>query len=141
MWRQVELTIIQGRNLGLTRHTYGTNNGDANQDNDGPDVDLSCEIHLNDILCSRTTVKRGLGSVDWHESFTYPGLPPFENIDIVVWKEKKLYKPVVVGTTRVPLVNFRRGDTLEGWFPVVQTGAIGSEVQHGDLRLKIRVDE
>ncbi|KAF9481431.1 GTPase activating protein [Pholiota conissans] len=140
MWRQVELTVIQGRNLGLTRYTYGTSSGD-NPDNEGPDVDLSCEIHLNDILCSRTTAKKGLGSPDWHESFIYPGLPPFENLDIVVWREKKLYKPVVVGTTRVPLTNFRRGDTVEGWFPVVQAGAIGNEVQYGDLRLKIRVDE
>ncbi|KAF8973924.1 Rho GTPase activation protein [Flammula alnicola] len=141
MWRQVELTVIQGRNLGLTRHFNGTNNGDSNPDNEGADVDISCEIHLNDILCSRTTVKRGLGSPDWHESFTYPGLPPFENLDIVVWKEKKLLKPSIVGITRISLINFRRGDIVEGWFPVLQTGSIGSEVQFGELRLKIRVDE
>ncbi|KAJ3515401.1 hypothetical protein NLJ89_g1775 [Agrocybe chaxingu] len=117
-----------------------SNNGDPN-DGDGGDVDVSCEIHLNDILCSRTTVKRGLGSPDWHESFSFPGLPPFENLDVVVWKEKKLHKPSILGMTRIALGNFRRGDTVEGFFPVMQAGSIGTEVQVGDLRLKIRVDE
>lgn len=135
MWRQVELTIIQGRNLGLTRHDTGTTS-DSNPDNEGADVDVSCEVRLNDILSSRTTVKRGLGSPDWHENFTYPSLPPFETLDIVVWKEKRLTKPSCVGTTRISLVNFRRGDVIEGWFPVLQAGT-----QYGELRLKIRVDE
>ncbi|KDR84991.1 hypothetical protein GALMADRAFT_233525 [Galerina marginata CBS 339.88] len=138
MWRQVELTVIQGRNLGIVKHDMGVDNG---LDNDGADVDISCEIHLNDILCSRTTPKRGMGSSDWHESFAFTGLPPFENLDIVVWREKKMFKPAVIGITRIALGNFRRGDTVEGWFPVLQTGSIGTEVQYGELRLKIRVDE
>lgn len=141
MWRQVELTVIQGRNLGQAKHEMLLNGTDNTQDNDGADVDISCEIHLNDILCSRTTPKKGLGTSDWHENFTFPGLPPFENLDIVVWREKKLSKPTVIGITRIALGNFRRGDTVEGWFPVLQTGSIGTEVQFGELRLKIRVDE
>ncbi|KIM48201.1 hypothetical protein M413DRAFT_224313 [Hebeloma cylindrosporum] len=138
MWRQVELTVIQGRNLGLARQSLDNRKPD---DNDSADTDLSCEIHLNDILCSRTTMKRALGSPDWHESFVFPGLPPFENLDIVVWKEKKLSKPSVIGNTRISLGHFRRGDTVEGWYPVLQTGGVGTDVQFGELRLKIRVDE
>ncbi|KAF8168097.1 Rho GTPase activation protein [Crassisporium funariophilum] len=142
MWRQVELTVMQGRNLGLTKYDAGLNgNSDPTPEPDGADVDISCEIHLNDILCSRTTVKKGLGSPDWHETFTFPGLPPFESLDVFVWKEKKLHKPTVLGITRVSLANFRRGDAVEGWFPVVQSGTIGTEIQVGELRLKIRVDE
>ncbi|KAF8873707.1 hypothetical protein CPB84DRAFT_618997 [Gymnopilus junonius] len=141
MWRQVELTVIQGRNLGLAKHEISPNGVDNVQNNDGADVDISCEIHLNDILCSRTTPKRGSSSSDWHEDFTFPGLPPFESLDIVVWKEKKLSKPAVIGITRISLGNFRRGDTVEGWFPVLQTGSIGTDVQFGELRLKIRIDE
>jgi hypothetical protein len=139
MWRQVELTVIQGRNLGLARQ--GLDNGSNPNDIDSADTDLSCEIHLNDILCSRTTMRRALGSPDWHESFVFPGLPPFENLDIVVWKEKKLSKPSVIGNTRISLGHFRRGDTVEGWYPVLQTGSVGTDVQFGELRLKIRVDE
>ncbi|KAH9486933.1 putative Ras GTPase-activating-like protein ngap [Psilocybe cubensis] len=139
MWRQVELTVTQGRNIGIPVNSY--NGHDYGAENDGADVDVSCEIHLNDILCSRTTTKRGLGALDWHESFLFSGLPPFENLEIVVWREKKLSKPAVLGITRIALANFRRGDTVEGWFPVLQTGSIGTEVQFGELRLKIRVDE
>ena len=101
MWRQVELTIVQGKNLGLTR--YDGNGSDVNLEYDGLEVDLSCEIHLNDILYSRTTVKKGPGSPGWHENFTFPGLPPFENLDIIVWQEKKLSKPSVLGITRITL--------------------------------------
>jgi len=140
MWRQVELTVIQGRNLNNLRAEAGGNK-DESKDEDGSDVDISCEIYLNGVLCSRTTVKRGFGSLDWHETFVFPGLPPFENLDIVVWREKKPSKPNSLGTTRIALGNFRRGDPVEGWFPVVQPGAIGSEFRVGDLRLKIRVDE
>ena len=143
MWRQVELTIVQGKNLGLTGYDGSTNdgNGATNLEYDGLEVDLSCEIHLNDILYSRTAVKKGPGSPDWLEDFTFPGLPPFENLDIIVWQEKKLSKPSVLGITRITLRNFRRGDVVDGWFPVLNGGAIGTEIQVGELHLKICVDE
>lgn len=139
MWRQVELTVIQGRNL--NNQKTDTGNKDDLNDEDGSDSEISCEIYLNGVLSSRTTVKRGFGSLDWHETFTFPDLPPFENLDIIVWRVKKLSKPISLGTTRIALGNFRRGDPVEGWFPVVQSGALGSECRVGDLRLKIRVDE
>ena len=138
MWRQVELTIVQGKNLGLT----GYDGANTNFEFDAVEVDddLSCEIHLNDILCGRTTVKKGR-SPDWHEKFTFPGLPPFESLDIIVWREKKTSKPSVLGITKIELRNFRRGDAVEGWFPVLKGGAIGTEIRVGKLRLKICVDE
>ena len=144
MWRQVELTIVQGKNLGLSRYDGSTNDGNgaiANLEYDGLEVDLSCEIHLNDILYSRTTVKKGPGSADWHDHFTFPDLPPFENLDIIVWQEKKMSKPCVLGITRITLRNFRRGDVVEGWFPVLNGRAIGTDIQVGELHLKICVDE
>lgn len=144
MWRQVELTILQGKNLGQTRYDGSTNDGNGTNSNfeyDGLEVDLSCEIHLNDILCSRTTVKKGPGTPDWHERFNFPGLPPFENLDIIVWQDKKLSKPSVLGITRITLKNFCRGDAVEGWFPVLNGGVNGTEIQVGELHLKICVDE
>ena len=144
MWRQVELTIMQGRNLGNQKpladtntHTGGTGDPEA----DVVDLDVSCEIHLNEQLCGRTTVKRGIGSPDWHEHFTFADLPPFETLEVIVWREKKLLKPVVMGSVRIALSNFRRGETVEGWFPVLHSGPIASSVQVGDIRMKIRVDE
>jgi len=102
---------------------------------------VSCEIHLNDTLCGRTTVKKGVGSPDWHESFTFSDLPPFDTLDVIVWREKKLFKPTIMGSVRITLSNFRRGEAVEGWFPVLHTGPIASDLQVGDIRLKIRVDE
>jgi len=143
MWRQVELTIIQGRSMLLaTQEDEQVNNGIDNAfEGDGGEGEISCEIHMNDIICSRTTTKKGLNSSDWHESFTFPGLPPFENLDIVVWRERKFARPSILGVARIALANFRRGEAVEGWFPILQAGSIGTEIQFGELRLKLRVDE
>lgn len=139
MWRQVELTVVQGRNLGSQKPLEASSGGDAEAD--AVDLDVSCEIHLNEQLCGRTTVKKGIGSPDWHESFTFADLPPFETLELVVWREKKVLKPAIMGSIRIALSNFRRGEAVEGWFPVLHSGPIASSVQVGDVRMKIRVDE
>jgi hypothetical protein len=143
MWRQVELNVIQGRNLGNTKPFESTNGDhiDTATEPDPVDLDVSCEIYLNETLCGRTTVKKGIGSPDWHENFTFSDLPPFDNLDITIWREKKLFKPAVLGTVRIPLTNFRRGEAMDCWFPVVQPGPMSSDLRVGELRLKIRVDE
>jgi hypothetical protein len=139
MWRQVELTVVQGRSLGSARPLEASS--EASSEPDGLDFGVSCEIHLNDILCGRTTVKKGLGSHDWHENFTFSDLPPFEAIVLLVWQEKKLFRPVILGSVRIPLINFGRSETIEGWFPVLQGGSIAGDVQVGEIRLKMRIDE
>lgn len=138
MWRQVDLTVMTGRNLGNTREIAGSGDPDSP---DSVDFDLSCEVHLNDTICGRTTVKKGVASPEWHEDFTFADLPPFDNLDLVVWRDKKLFKPMQIGTARIPLTNFRRGEALEAWYPVVQQGVNGSDIRVGEIRLKIRVDE
>ncbi|KAH7930971.1 Rho GTPase activation protein [Leucogyrophana mollusca] len=148
MWRQVELTIVQGRSLGNHKSLSDANassvnlgDPDARPEHDPVDLDVFCEIHLNDNLCGRTTVKKGIGSPDWHEGFTFADLPPFEALEVVVWKEKRLLKPILLGSVRIALSNFRRSEAIEGWFPVLQPGAMSSCAQAGDIRMKIRVDE
>ncbi|KAF5370234.1 hypothetical protein D9615_010078 [Tricholomella constricta] len=137
MWRQVDLTVIQGRGLGNSKLFE---NGD-NAEPDAVDLGIYCAIHLNDILCGRTTMKKGIGSPDWHESFILSDLPPFESLVLLVWREKKLLKGTTLGSVKIPLGNFRRGESVEGWFPVLHSGSPTSDVQVGELRLKLRVDE
>jgi hypothetical protein len=148
MWRQVELTLIQGRNLGNPKpfiesmsQTGIAGNAEPFPDQETVDLDVSCEIRINKTLCGRSTVKKGIGSPDWHEAFTFSELPPFEVLEVTVWREKKLFKPTVMGSVRISLANFSRGETVEGWFPVLQPGPIASDIQVGDIRLKLRVDE
>ncbi|KAI0655091.1 Rho GTPase activation protein [Cubamyces menziesii] len=143
MWRQVDLTCIQGRNLGVTRPLADemlSPDQEPKADPDAIDMDVYCEIFVNGMLCGRTTVKKGIGAPDWHERFVLTDLPPFENLEIVVWREKRLTKPVLVGTVVIVLVNFRRGEAVEGWFPVLHGGQATS-TQAGEMRLLVRVDE
>ncbi|KAI1797892.1 Rho GTPase activation protein [Ganoderma leucocontextum] len=143
MWRQVDLTCLQGRNLGVTRPLSDDPSSaeqEAKAEADAIDMDVYCEIFVNGTICGRTTVKKGIGSPDWHERFQLTDLPPFENMEIVVWREKRLTRPSIIGSVAIVLVNFRRGDSVEGWFPVLNGGQ-ASSTQAGEMRLKIRVDE
>ncbi|OCH96153.1 Rho GTPase activation protein [Obba rivulosa] len=141
MWRQIEMTVIQGRNLGISKVTADDPaSGDPDPNSDAIDMDLYCEMHVNSQLCGRTTVKKGIGSPDWQERFTFSDLPPFENLEILIWREKKLMKPVLIGSVLIVLANFRRGEYIEGWFPVLTTGS-SAHLQVGEVRLKLKVDE
>ncbi|KAI0308203.1 Rho GTPase activation protein [Multifurca ochricompacta] len=147
VWRQVELTCIQGRNIGVPRFVDPASNlgvaGDTEGrgDSEAVDLDLFCEVYFNSVLSGRTVVKKSMGSPDWHESFLFTDLPPFEKLAIVVWREKKLQKPSNVGTVYITLTNFRRGEHVEGWFPILFGGSASTCTQVGQLRLKLKVDE
>jgi hypothetical protein len=146
IWRQVELTCIQGRNIGVPRPAELNSNGMAGDsegrgDAEAGDLDLFCEVYFNNVLSGRTVVKKSMGSPDWHEGFLFTDLPPFEKLAIVVWREKKLQKPFVVGTVHITLTNFRRGEHVEGWFPVLFGGSTVACAEVGQLRLKLKVDE
>ena len=143
MWRQVDLTCLQGRNLGVARPLSDeapTAEQEARAEADAIDMDVYCEILVNGILCGRTTVKKGIGSPDWHEKFAFTDLPPFANLEVLVYREKKMQKAVLMGSTVIPLMNFRRGEYVEGWFPVLGgQGYVGAVM--GEVRLKLKVDE
>ncbi|KAF9229284.1 Rho GTPase activation protein [Gyrodon lividus] len=147
MWRQVELTVMQGRNLGNQKifvdasASSVTLGEDSRSEFDPVDFDVFCEIHLGDNICGRTTVKKGIGSPDWHEHFLFTDLPPFEALEILVWKEKRVVKTTLLGSIRIALANFRRSEDVEGWFPVTQSSGIVTGMQVGEIRMKLRVNE
>lgn len=140
MWRQIELSVIQARHIKSHKadNSYDDNASDADFDGE-----LSCEINLNNILCGRTTSKkRGDSGLQWQEKFVFPDLPPFETLDINIWREKKATKPSTLGLVQIQLHHFRRGETTEGWFPIIQgTSGSARETQIGELRIILRVDE
>ncbi|THH34129.1 hypothetical protein EUX98_g93 [Antrodiella citrinella] len=138
--RTRNLTCMQGRNLGTPR-PLPEDIANADSEPDAIDLDAYCEIYVNSILCGRTTVKKCIGNPEWNESFNFTDLSPFEQLEIVVYRERKLVKPMVVGSILVYLMNFRRGEVVEGWFPVVNNSGTHVGVQLGELRLKMRVDE
>ncbi|KAI0689605.1 Rho GTPase activation protein [Cytidiella melzeri] len=139
MWRQIEMFCVQGRNLGTSRLPEELGETESKQE-DLVDIDVYCEIFVNGYLSGRTTTKKGLGSPDWQEKFEFLDLPPFGTLEIIVWRDKKLTKPVMIGSTVMALMNFRRRDFVEGWFPVVSPQHHAGIVV-GEIRLKMRVDE
>jgi hypothetical protein len=141
MWREVQLSVAQGRDLGVSKlYDPSQNPDDEGQGEEFKDVDVYCEILINDAVCARTTIKKGPGLPEWHESFMFSDLPPFESLDIMIWKEKKVLRPSLLGRVSVDLITFRRGELLEGWYPVQSTN-LSSQLQLGELRLKVKVIE
>ena len=172
MWRQVEVHCISARDLGQTKRlvdsrasetkllppvasdlSLSSNGSDSNLSrrsgtSDGTgDHDVWCEIWVNGALCARTTVKRSTAHPEWHESFIIGDLPPFDNLQITLYKEKRGgNRSVPIGSVIIPLATFRRGEYMEGWNPIAGTStnastASGFYSQVGELRLKLKVDE
>ena len=141
MWREVHLTIASGRNLGTSKFYNPIRNPDDTvQEIELKEYNVYCEIVFNHTVCARTTVKKGLRLPEWHESFVFPDLPPFENFEIMIWKDKKVIKSSLLGKVIVDLATFRRGELVEGWYPVQSTN-ISSQLQLGELRMKVQVYE
>ncbi|EKM61048.1 uncharacterized protein PHACADRAFT_247380, partial [Phanerochaete carnosa HHB-10118-sp] len=74
MWRQVDLTCIQARNLGAVRSADDSSQPEQEETSD---MDVYCSLWVNGMLSGKTTVRKGLGCPDWHEGFTFSDLPPF----------------------------------------------------------------
>jgi hypothetical protein len=172
MWRQVEVHCISARDLGQTKYlpdsrpsgvrpplpaapelSFSSNGSDSNvswppgsSDGSG-DYDVWCEIWVNSMLCARTTVKRCTVTPEWHETFLIGDLPPYDNLQIILYKEKKgSSRSIAIGSVVVSLGTFQRGEYMEGWNPIVgantslSTGS-GLHNQVGEMRLKLKVDE
>ncbi|EJD03956.1 GTPase activating protein [Fomitiporia mediterranea MF3/22] len=145
MWRQVQLEINQARNLGSskppTELASSPMSSEFDGSSDGVDMEVSCEVYITDELCGRTTVKKSVGSPEWHEQFTFSDLPPFGDLLVHVYREKKVFKPQLLGTVQIPLNNVRKGEVMEGWHAVIATNQSVSGTQVGELRLRMNVDE
>lgn len=146
MWRQVFLEISQVRNLGSLKSSSDTGQSsgvtsDTDSPNDSGDMEVTCEFFINESLCGRSTTKKGIGSLEWHEQFTISDLPPFGELVIHVYREKRMFKPHLLGTITIVLPNFRRGQTVEGWYPIIHSGSSVNGTQIGEMRLKLKVDE
>ncbi|VDB84482.1 unnamed protein product [Peniophora sp. CBMAI 1063] len=147
IWRQVDLHIAQGRNFSGSRSIPSSSSpSEPGRDGNEPeavDLDLYCEVYISRQLSARTIVKRSLGSPEWHERFTFPDLPQFDYLLVVVWQEKRGIKPTLVGSVDISLTNFRRGSLVDGWFPVLygSSSHVNAPLQVGQLRLRVQVQE
>ena len=189
MWRQIELFVLQGRNLGVRPKTpepkrlgsragrrkdkegeedemgtgTGTGTGTAGTASgtthattsghhhpaDGTSAaassssdmehDLFCEVALDSVVSGRTTVKYRTNAPDWFENFTFRDLPGFGTMHVNVWRDRKLFGPSLLGVVEISLANFRRGEFVEGWWPVFSP--TGNGMQVGEVKLRMRVDE
>ena len=172
MWRQVEVHCISARDIGQAKFLAdsraldtrpplpiapdlsASSNGSGSNGSWAPgtsdtsgDYDVWCEIWVNATLCARTTAKKATVAPEWHESFIIGDLPPYDNLQITLYKEKRgSARSVAIGSVVVPLGTFQRGEYMEGWNPIVgantnvSTGS-GFYNQVGEMRLKLKVDE
>ncbi|GJJ09690.1 hypothetical protein Clacol_003914 [Clathrus columnatus] len=159
MWRQVALTVMHARNLGLNKKLASTESNlssaqsldpDRNESSSDSSADsqMFCEIYYEGVILGRTIYQKGQSGVDsdptswtWLEMFRLSDLPPFGILDVRILRFRKATKPTLIGHVEMSLSHFRRGQLLEGWFPVMTVVSNGNGVQIGDLRLKIKVDE
>lgn len=137
------MEINQARNFGTTKPIDLLSDvaSDGEMPTDGVEMEVSCEILLGRALCGRTTIKKCTGSPEWHEQYIFGDLPPFDELVINVYREKKAAKPQLLGSVHIALVNCRRGEMVEGWFPVICADDSVNGTQIGEMLLKLKIDE
>lgn len=154
MWREVDLVVCQMRNMknpktlaamrsGVPANTTpGTMDPNGNfGDGEGLDMDVWCDIKLNNAIYGQTSTKKVIGSELWNEGFIFADLPPFDNLQIVLRREKRTSRPIDLGSVTIALENYEKGEYVEGWYPILIAGAGGRDTQLGELRLKLKVSE
>lgn len=155
IWRQVNLTVMHGRNLGSIGKfapddglASGAPLADTEREEGSTeafaDSSVFCEIVVDGFTSGRTTYRKGEAETPpnwtWLENFIFSDLPPFGIFSIRVWRKKKP-KSTLVGTVDINLGHFPRAQAKEGWFPVMSSVPSGNGIHVGDLKLKMRVDE
>ncbi|KAJ1912579.1 hypothetical protein IWQ60_009603 [Tieghemiomyces parasiticus] len=86
-----------------------------------------CNLFLDDTLRARTSTKTG-GPLQWREDFLFTDLPSFYcGVSVAIYSSNKMLKDNLVGQAVIPIPTLRRGETYDGWYPVL------GNPQHPDL--------
>lgn len=114
-----------------------------------------CLIRLAGAVVARTKVRGGgTGSIVWVEKFTLSDLPALSGLQVDVIASQRAGKYALIGHVDLPLETMRRGEDVEGWFPIWATRKV-EDLAHvkvkadpsygremvGELKMVIRVRE
>lgn len=152
MCRKMDLTIHSVRNLtqkaatgskpgGLSGSGLNPTPITTSVDPEVADANFFCDVWMNNMVCGRTTTKKLSPISMWNESFSLQDLPPFEVLEIAVWRDKKSSKSTYVGSTTIAPNNFRRGVVIDAVFPILLQGVGNRDTQVGEMKLMLKVDE
>lgn len=176
MWRQIDLSVLEGRALGipvpvqsdtaLGEHTatpsmplsptQASFNGGSAHASVSTDGGVYCEVSVDGHLAARTTVAKAPirgGAHEWQATFALQDLPSMSMLAISVCRERRSTKgppaggkSAVIGRVLINVGNARRGEELEGWWPLLagadgDQGGVGPVMQVGEIRLKLRINE
>ncbi|RKP38023.1 hypothetical protein BJ085DRAFT_40104 [Dimargaris cristalligena] len=82
-----------------------------------------CHIYLDDALRARSAVKgsgNSAGGPQWREDFLFMDLPSFYcGTSVGIFNQNKMLKDTLVGQAVVPIPTLRRGETYDGWYPIL----------------------
>ncbi|KDN46647.1 hypothetical protein K437DRAFT_106884 [Tilletiaria anomala UBC 951] len=82
----------------------------------------SCRIYVNGVLLARTSFKSSQDGLVWMEDFHFETLPTLRRLQIEVLQQTTgrggAMKQVPLGLVTLPVETIRRGEDIEGWFPV-----------------------
>lgn len=87
-----------------------------------------CTISMADEKVAQTkTCNSSSSTITWFDKFSLKDLPRLEPIQIEVIQLTRNGKSGVLGTVVLPLETIRRGELMEGWYPIWSTRAKESE--------------
>lgn len=77
-----------------------------------------CQIWMNGEVIARTKMESGTSNIAWFDKFALQDLPKLEMMYIEILQSWRTGKYVQLGTVDLPIETMRRGEKIEGWFPI-----------------------
>jgi hypothetical protein len=78
-----------------------------------------CLVLLDGAVVARTKVRAsGTGSIVWVEKFCMAEVPSLSSLQVDVICSQRTGKYSLLGSVDIPIETMRRGEDVEGWFPI-----------------------
>lgn len=77
-----------------------------------------CQVWMNGEVIARTKMESGTANIAWFDKFALQDLPKLEMLYIEILQSWRAGRYVQLGTVDLPVETMRRGEKIEGWFPI-----------------------
>ncbi|ORX78226.1 Rho GTPase activation protein [Basidiobolus meristosporus CBS 931.73] len=106
--------------------------------------DPYCYIELDAERKGRTSTKPKTTNPVWVEDFLFTDLPALRRgVEVIVMNKNRLHKDSTIGKVHLPISFIRRGETHEGWYPIMYESKVSGYPSEtaGELHLRFKYDE
>ncbi|CAD6914224.1 unnamed protein product [Tilletia controversa] len=92
-----------------------------------------CVVRSGPYAIAKTKVHSTTSTALWLEKFSIGDLPPWTTLTIELMQSQRGGKTALFGVVELPVQTMRRGEDIDGWFPIWSTGRAGGGRDHAPV--------